>query len=104
MYKIVPTYKNGKWIETKFEELKDFKNFIEPIFKVPGEYDFDKIALLFNQEAKIFNNKGFYCNKPFRSKDFNTYWEDQKKKCRDGVIYHGKENIFYLKQQVSKIK
>ena len=38
------------------------------------------LAKKFNKEAQTFNTQGFYCNKPFRSKDFTTYWEDQKNK------------------------
>ena len=96
MYKIVPTYKNGEWVETKFEKLIDFKNFIQSIFKEPGQYHFDDVALLFNKQATLFNKEGFYCNKPFRSKDFNIYWNDQKNKCRNGVIYHSNNKTWYI--------
>jgi hypothetical protein len=50
----------------------------------------------FNSEAKTFNRLGFYCDKPFRSKDFITYWEDQKIKCREGVIYKHNGLTWYL--------
>ena len=59
-------------------------------FKEPGEYDFDKTSFIFNQEARTFNTQGFYCNSPFRSKDFIKYWDDQKNKCRLGAIYKNK--------------
>ena len=96
MYKTIPTYKKGEWETTDFKTVEDFKRFLTTLFKEPGQYQFDETALLFNEEANKFNKDGFYCNKPFRSKDFNTYWEDQKKKCRDGVIYVGKNNTWYL--------
>tara|TARA_Y100001937_G_scaffold15075_1_gene20515 strand:+ start:25053 stop:27242 length:2190 start_codon:yes stop_codon:yes gene_type:complete len=96
MYKTIPTYKNGKWSETKFESIEDFRSFIDSIFKEPGKYNFDKTALLFNEQAINFNKNGFYCDKPFRSKDFVEYWNDQKNKCRKGVIYHGKNNTWYI--------
>ena len=96
MYKIVPTYKDGKWTTTDFKSREDFTKYILTLFKEPGQYQFDETALLFNNEATIFNKNGFYCDKPFRSKDYIKYWEDQKHKCRDGVLYHGKKNIFYL--------
>jgi len=96
MYKTIPTYKNGKWSETKFESIEDFRSFIDSIFKEPGKYNFDKTALLFNKQAVNFNKNGFYCDKPFRSKDFVEYWNDQKNKCREGVIYHGKNNTWYI--------
>ena len=96
MYKSVPTYKKGKWTTTDFESKEDFTKYIVILFKEPGQYQFDETALLFNTEAKTFNDQGFYCDKPFRSKDYIKYWEDQKIKCREGVLYHGKNNVFYL--------
>ena len=96
MYKSIPTYKKGKWTTTDFESKEDFTKYIVTLFKEPGQYQFDETALLFNNEAKTFNDQGFYCDKPFRSKDYIKYWEDQKNKCRNGVLYHGKKNVFYL--------
>ena len=43
-----------------------------------------------NKQLNLITD-GFYCDKPFRSKDFIQYWNDQKNKCREGVIYHGKK-------------
>ena len=51
-------------------------------------------ASLFNLEARNFNKDGFYCSAPFRSKDFINYWEDQKNKCRLGVIYINKDKTW----------
>ncbi len=96
MYKKIPTYKDGKWIYKEFETKESFIEFLNTLFREPGQYQFDDTALLFNEQAKKFNNKGFYCDKPFRSKDYIKYWNDQKEKCREGVIFYGKENIFYL--------
>ena len=96
MYKTVPTYQNNEWSITEFEEKEDFVKYLNTLFKEPGQYDFDEVALLFNEQADIFNRQGFYCDKPFRSKDFSTYWEDQKKKCRDGVIFKSNKNTFYV--------
>jgi hypothetical protein len=59
-------------------------------------YEFNKTALLFNEEARKFNKQGFYCTSPFRSKDFIAYWEDQKAKCRNGVIYQSGKKTWYL--------
>ena len=96
MYKSIPTYKNKEWITTDFETQEDFKKYLITLFKEPGQYCFDKTALLFNSEATKFNKEGFYCDKPFRSKDYINYWNNQKKKCRDGVIYIGEKNSWYL--------
>jgi hypothetical protein len=96
MYKIVPTYIKGEWSTTEFEELSDFIEYILSIFSEPGLYGFTDIAYKFNSEAKTFNKEGFYCNKPFRSKDFTEYWEDQKNKCKEGVIYKDGDKSFFL--------
>ena len=95
MYKIVPTWNNGVWEETEFQTIEDFREFIDSIFKEPGKYNFDNTSFIFNEEARKFNDVGYYCDKPFRSKDFNIYWEDQKNKCRTGVIYHNKGKTWY---------
>lgn len=96
MFKQVPTFDNGKWTVTDFETRESFTEFVFSIFKEPGLYEFNKTALLFNLEARNFNKDGFYCSAPFRSKDFISYWNDQKNKCREGVIYKDKHLTWYL--------
>ena len=96
MSRIIPTYENGKWGTTEFSSDLTFREYLESIFKEPGKYSFNKLALKFNQEATTFNDQGFYCNAPFRSKDFTKYWEDQKNKCRTGVIYKSNGKEWYL--------
>ena len=96
MFIEVPTFENGNWTVTKFETRDSFNEFIESIFKEPGLYNFTKSALLFNKEARSFNKDGFYCSAPFRSKDFITYWNDQKDKCRVGAIYKEGPYTWYL--------
>lgn len=96
MYKSVPTYENGSWIITEFETRQDFIDYVLSIFSVPGHYEFNELSFKFNEQAQIFNDQGFYCNKPFRSKDFTEYWEDQKIKCREGVIYNDNGKSWYL--------
>ena len=59
MYKSIPTYKNGEWSITDFETHDDFTKYIITLFKEPGQYGFDKTALLFNEEAKRFDKNGF---------------------------------------------
>jgi|TARA_R110002096_G_scaffold75833_5_gene179264 hypothetical protein len=96
MYKVVPTYHNGKWGTTEFIDKSTFLEYILSIFSEPGEYGLNNLSYKFNTEAKSFTDQGFYCNKPFRSKDFTTYWEDQKNKCRTGVIYKDNKKSFFL--------
>ena len=96
MSRSIPTYENGVWSESLFETDEDFAIFIKDLFKEPGLYQFDETAFLFNEQARFFNDKGIYCDKPFRSKDFIEYWNDQKNKCRTGVIYKNKGKVWYL--------
>ena len=96
MYKIIPTYNNGEWEVTEFVDKPAFVEYILSIFSEPGLYGLNALSYEFNTEAKLFNEQGFYCNKPFRSKDFTNYWEDQKNKCREGVIYKDKNKSFFL--------
>ena len=96
MYKKIPTYKNKEWSYTEFETKESFIKYLTTLFREPGQYEFDEVALLFNKQATIFNTKGFYCDKPFRSKDYIQYWNNQKEKCREGIIYHGKKQMWYV--------
>lgn len=95
MYKSIPTY-DGEWTITEFDSDKDFIRFLLQIFKEPGNYDFNEISFLFNEQANNFNKNGVYCFAPIRSKDFKDYWDDQKNKCRNGVIFKNDDKTWYL--------
>jgi hypothetical protein len=92
----VPTYENGQWRVTEFSTREDFRDFLLSIFKEPGKYEFDEATAMFNAEARRFQKQGYYCNAPLKSKDFITYWDDQKNKCRTGIIVHSKSNSWYI--------
>ena len=96
MYKSVPTWDNDHWTHTKFETLEEFRDFLVPIFKEPGQYEFDSTALLFNEQARIYNQKKGYCDHPLGTRDFIKYWDDQKDKCRNGVIFKSGEKVWYV--------
>lgn len=95
----VPTYDNGTWTETEFLTRNDFKDFVLTMFKEPGEYNFDETSFIFNEQARNFQKYGYYCNAPFKTKDFLRYWDDQKNKCRKGVIYKNNGNCWYLPRE-----
>lgn len=92
----IPTYENGSWTVTVFDTRDDFKQFVVSIFKEPGKYQFNEVSLKFNEQARLFNQRGFYCASPQGTKDFITYWNDQKNKCRVGVIYKDGGNTWYI--------
>ena len=96
MTRKIPTYKDGEWDYTTFQSDESFIDFLLGLFKEPGKYEFNECAFKFNQEARNFNSDGYYCSSPFKSKDFLKYWNKEKEKCINGVIYtHGK-STWYL--------
>jgi hypothetical protein len=92
----IPTWDNGAWTVTEFNSVIEWREYVLTLFKEPGQYNFNETALLFNKEATVFNKLGFYTVAPFKSKDYIYYWDDQKKKCRNGVLYKDGKNVWYL--------
>jgi len=95
-YLEIPTYEDGTWSETVFYTREEFKAFVLSIFKEPGKYEFNDTSLLFNEQARYFQKNGFYCSSPFKSKDFLQYWDEQKNRCRVGVIFKSGEKTWYI--------
>jgi len=99
MFIHIPTYDDTtkEWSYTDFETREDFLAYLWSIFKVPGEYNFDETSLKFNEQALNFEKNGkIYCFAPMRSKDYKTYWDTEKEKCRQGVIFKNKKASWYL--------
>ena len=96
IYNNIPTWDNGQWTVTNFESRKLFSDFIFGLFKEPGEYNFNETSLLFNKQGELFRENKVYCTAPFKSKDFVNYWDDQKLKCRKGVIFKSKDDTWFI--------
>jgi len=96
IYNNIPTWDNGKWTVTDFESRELFSDFIFGLFKEPGKYKFDETSFLFNQQGELFRENKVYCTAPFKSKDFVNYWDDQKLKCRKGVIFKSKDDTWFI--------
>jgi hypothetical protein len=96
IFENIPTYDNGTWTVTDFSSREEFAKFLRDLFKEPGKYNFDETSLLFNSESRKFRENGYYCDSPFKSKDFINYWDEQKLRCRRGVIYKSGDNTWYL--------
>lgn len=96
IYKEVPTYDNGQWTVTTFYTREEFRDFLLFLFKEPGQYGFDEITRIFNAEGRKFQQQGYYCAAPIKSKDFIAYWDDQKNKCRNGIIVKGNGKTWYV--------
>ena len=100
IYQEIPTYDNGTWTTTSFESREDFSNFIFGVFKEPGKYGFnDTTNQIFISESDKFRSDGVYCTAPFKSKDFINYWDDQKAKCKKGIIVKDSNNTWFLARE-----
>ena len=101
MYKSVPLYdvKLERWERKDFPTQSSYVDWLWSLWKEPGQYDFDNTVYLFNEQAKIFNKRGVFCLHPTNSKDFVTYWEDQKDKCRNGAIYQNGNKEWFLPRE-----
>jgi hypothetical protein len=100
IYQDIPTYDNGNWTTTSFESREEFSNFIFGVFKEPGEYNFNETTnKVFISESVKFKKDGVYTTAPFKSKDYITYWDDQKAKCRKGIIVKDKDNTWFVARE-----
>ena len=100
IYQDIPTYENGKWTTTSFESREDFGDFIRGIFKEPGKYNFNETTnQVFISESLKFKKDGVYCTAPFKSRDYINYWDDQKVKCRKGVIVKDGNDTWFVARE-----
>jgi hypothetical protein len=96
MFKEIPTYENGAWDVTTFYTREEFRDFLLSIFKEPGKYEFNETSKIFNEEGRKFQKQGYYCAAPVKTKDFIAYWNDQKAKCRNGIIIKDAGKAWYV--------
>lgn len=96
IYQDIPCWDNGIWTTVSFDSREAFSGAIAEIFSEPGKYGFDETSYQFNTEAIKFRDQNVYCLAPFRSKDFISYWDDQKQKCRKGVFYINGDKKWFL--------
>jgi hypothetical protein len=93
----IPTWDNGTWTTTDFATRQDFTTYLLTIFKEPGQYKFNQVSAdVFNEQSRLFRQNKVYCTAPFKSKDFIAYWDDQKSKCRQGIIVKDKRDEWYV--------
>lgn len=93
----IPTWDNGVWTETVFDDRREMYEFVKSLFKEPGKYEFDDTSYMFNEQARNFKaNRNVYNISPYLSNDFIKYWDGEKKKCRNGVIFRNGEHTWYL--------
>ena len=92
----IPTNTNGVWDYTEFLSRDSFRVFVKGCFKEPGTCGFNETSRLYNEQSRIFSKKGLYCEAPEGSRDYITYWDTEKEKCRKGVIFSDGSNSWYL--------
>lgn len=98
-YISVPTWSPSKgWHYTDFQTRDGFRDFIKGLFnEAEPDYKFDEVSLKFNEEARKFEQKGYYTVAPRGSKDYRQYWRTMKERCKRGVIFHNdKGQTWYL--------
>ena len=96
IFENIPTWDNGTWTITNFSSREELSNFVFSIFKEPGKYEFNETSKLFNAESTRFRKDKIYTATIPRSKDFVTYWDEQKLRCRRGVIFKSGEKAWYI--------
>lgn len=105
LYSSVPTWDNGTWTHTDFKERQDFVDFVLSLFKEPGKYEFDETVKEFSSQARKYNESHpnpelkYYCGYKEGSMDYRKYWDDQKEKCRKGVIFKANGKTWYLPRE-----
>ena len=96
MFREVPTYEHGLCDVSTFYTREEFRDFLLSIFKEPGKYNFNESSKIFNEEGRKFQKQGYYCAAPIKTKDFIAYWNDQKAKCRNGIIVKDGDQKWYV--------
>lgn len=84
-------YDTKTWGTRTYSSKDEFRDKIKSLFKEPGKYEFDiSVKEIFNQQGNLFNKNRFYCSAPYMTKDFMSYWDHEKMKCRKGMfLVHG---------------
>lgn len=95
-YTDIPTWENDTWSLSSFKDLSEFRDFVKSTFKEPGKYGFDESVRIFNSQARVYKENGQFCNYIEESRDARKYWDDQKAKCRKGIIVKNNGKTWYL--------
>lgn len=97
LYKI-PTFTAATqtWGYIEFQTRGDFKQFLLPLFKEPGKYNFDETSRMFNEQGRRWRQNKYYCAHNDNTRDFRKYWDEEKEKCRQGVFFIGETETWYI--------
>lgn len=100
-HKNIPSYNyiTNEWSYESFDHQRDFAIFLDSLFKEPGHYEFDESTRIWRQNAKVFEQNGYYINHFRSSKEYKEYWDKQKERCRKGVIYRNGDKVWYVTRE-----
>ena len=95
-YKKIPTYNSETktWSATEFETRKDYTDFVNSQYKMPGEYNLKNTRtwitnrLYFEKTGGILKG-GKYTEYLKNTKHHKDFWRKEGIKCRQGVIFDG---------------
>src|SRR5690349_8960047 len=96
----IPTYnaQSDTWSHISFSSQADFAEYLDSLFKEPGQYEFDESTLKWNEHARRFDDEGIYTELPYKSSDWKEYWNTEKEKCRKGVIWINGDKQWYTER------
>ena len=99
--KNIPTYstETGEWTTTSFELRSQFLEYVDSLWKLPGEYNL-KNTHLWRECAIKFQKDKRYCDYDVKTDEAKMFWAFEKKKIGQGIIIDGQyipgEYYFYL--------
>lgn len=99
--KNIPTYSSetGEWTSTEFELRSTFLEYVDSLWKLPGEYNL-KNTHLWRESALKFQKDKRYCDYDNKTDEAKMFWTFEKKKIGQGIIIDGLyvpgEYYFYL--------
>ena len=92
----IDTWENNQWSITSVSTIEELRELILGCFKEPGKYELDETIHQFNPNAQFFRKEETFSYTARNTKDFITYWDFEKRKCRNGVIFKNGKKYWYL--------
>ena len=99
--KNIPTYstETREWTTTSFETRSQFMEYVDSLWKLPGEYNL-KNTHFWRESAIKFQKDKRYCDYDVKTDEAKMFWAFEKKKIGQGIIVDGLyvsgEYYFYL--------
>src|ERR1035437_990055 len=95
-YITIPTWESGNWTTSSYKTIESVREFLIPLFKEPGKYQFNDSSFIFNEQATLYRAAKLYSIEPLNGRGYIRYWDDQKDKCRNGIIVKQRDKTWYI--------